>query len=50
MNYKKYLLFVAFFIQIQSSFAFDDNQIETFYYTTTLETIGKYVDSEHTTL
>lgn len=50
MNYKKYLLLLAFLFQIQGTFAYTSNEVETFYYTTTLETIGKYVDNEHTTL
>lgn len=50
MNYKKYLLLLTFLFQIQGTFAYTANEVETFYYTTTLETIGKYVDNEHTTL
>lgn len=50
MNYKKYVLILAVLFQIQGTFAYTNNEVETFYYTTTLETIGKYVDNEHTTL
>lgn len=50
MNYKKYILLIAFCLNFSSSFAYDDNEIETFYYVKTIETIGKYVDEKNTTL
>lgn len=50
MNYKKYIILIAFCLNFNYSFAYDDNEIETFYYVKTIETIGKYIDEKNTTL
>lgn len=50
MSYKKYIIFILFVCYFHLSFAYNDNEIESFYYIKTIETISKYVDEQNTTL